>query len=61
MDVGAVCRVRGGRVRIGLTHKLYAYLAVCVPPVPLLSKKDSKAQESIQSSTTHVPGYQIGK
>ena len=27
----------------------------------LKSKKDSKHQESIQSSTTPVPGYQIGK
>ena len=25
------------------------------------SKKDSKDQESIQSSTTPVPGYQMGK
>ena len=25
------------------------------------SKKDSKGQESIQSSTTSVPGYQMGK
>ena len=25
------------------------------------SKKDSKNQESIQSSTTPVPGYQMGK
>ena len=25
------------------------------------SKKDSKDQESIQSSTTSVPGYQMGK
>ena len=27
----------------------------------LKSKKDSKEQESIQSSTTPVPGYQMGK
>ena len=27
----------------------------------LQSKKDSKDQESIQSSTTPVPGYQMGK
>ena len=26
----------------------------------ILSKKDSKGQESLQSSTTPVPGYQIG-
>ena len=25
------------------------------------SKKDRKDQESIQSRTTHVPGYQMGK
>ena len=25
------------------------------------SKKDSKDQESLQSSTTPVPGYQMGK
>ena len=27
----------------------------------LRSKKDSKDQESIQSSTTPVPGYKMGK
>ena len=31
-----------------------------VSPI-IKSKKDSKDQESIQSSTPPVPGYQIGK
>ena len=29
--------------------------------VPYQSKKDGKDQESIKSSTTPVPGYQMGK
>ena len=39
-------------------------LAVLPPPDPgdgVNSKKDNMDQESIQSSTAPVPGYQIGK
>ena len=35
--------------------------ASCVLNGSSLSKEDSKDQESIQPSTTPVPGYQMGK
>ena len=46
---------------VGHYLQLCLLLAVFVVSTLKQSKKDSKDQESIQSSTTPVPEYQIGK
>ena len=50
-----VCVWGGGGGGVILPHCLSIKISPCK------SKKDSKNQESIQSSTTPVPGYQMGK
>ena len=46
---------------VGHYLQLCLLLAVFVVSTLKQSKKDSKDQESIQSSTTPVPEYQMGK